>query len=213
MGSFGDYLAGLGDFNAQAPPPATAGANPYGTGEFIPHAFNPGDPGYGVGYGGGGGFLPNPNSIESQLTAGFNKAAGIVTKASQGTGDLLTNSYRSALRERLAGNAGALGQQEEAFGAQRYAPDVGARLAYAPRAANLQATGQAIGENQSALGVDQAQLLKGTGTELAGLTTEQLSDLINLKIAKDSASATKKAGLLGALGQVGGSLGAAAILA
>jgi hypothetical protein len=86
--------------------------------------------------------------------------------------------------------------------AQRLAPDVAARLVYQPRAQAAQQAAGVAGDVGFAKAQDLASLLKGTGTELAGLTAEQLSDLVNLKIGKDAASATKQAGTVGAVGKV-----------
>lgn len=153
---------------------------------------------------------PQPKSLEDQIGAGFDKAAGIVTGASRGAGDLLTQGYRDLLRTRISGVAGALGTQEQTIGSQvasrGLSSDVGSRMVYQPRAAAQQAIGGAIGDTGSGLAFDQAQLLKGTGGELAGLTTEQLSDLINLRIGKDAAKATKSAGIAGGLGSIAGGL-------
>jgi hypothetical protein len=58
-----------------------------------------------------------PASLEDQIGQGFDKASGIVTRASAGAGDLLSGGYQQLLQQRKAGIAGGLSQEERALGA------------------------------------------------------------------------------------------------
>lgn len=222
MGSFGEYLAGLGGQQQSA---GTAASVPKltwvpsgseGLGYYYDTAGNPVfDKNILNAYFSGtaiesGGVAKQPASLPSQIQSGFDKAAGIVTRGSAGAGSLLTQAYREALGARLSGSAGKLAARERVLGSQMasqgLSSDVASRAVYQPRPEQLDEAAGIRGDIASQQGADEAQLLKGTAGELAGLQTEQLGDLVNLQIGQTAASATKKAGALGAFGSALGGL-------
>lgn len=126
--------------------------------------------------------------------------------------DYLRRGYEDLFRSRAQGMIGGFGEAQSRYGAQAasqgLSPDVLQRMMFAP-GQELQANlGQAQGEASSGLSFDLAKLYKGTGSEFAGLTEEELALKLNKQIAKNAASSMETSGIYSGLGSLfGGFLG------
>jgi len=157
----------------------------------------------GMGGGGGGG-----GDRRNRIHEGFDVARGYVNRGTATASDYLRQGYEDLFRSRAQGMIGGFGEAQSRYGAQAasqgLSPDVVQRMMFAP-GQELQANlGQAQGEAGSGLAFDLAKLFKGTGSELAGLTQEELNLWLNKKIAKNAADSMERSGIYQGLGQLGG---------
>lgn len=152
-----------------------------------------------------------------EIGRGFEPAFGYVTGSSKAAGDLLRRGYEDAFRARASGFAGEQAELERGLGSQvagqGLSADIAQRMLAEQRAKGLGALAGARSDYGAQLYSGLSELTKGTGTELAGLSSNQAAVMANylatLKGAKAAASGAKTGAFLGAAGQ----LGAAAILA
>jgi len=149
----------------------------------------------------------------SQITRGFDTAEGYLRQGTSTAADYLRQGYEDLFRSRAQGMIGGFGEAQSRYGAQAasqgLSPDVVQRMMFAP-GQELQANlGGLQGEASSGLAFDLAKLFKGTGSELAGLTQEEVAMKLNKQIAKNAASSMETSGIYQGLGSLfGGFLGA-----
>lgn len=149
------------------------------------------------------------------IARGFQPAYGFVKGGSAAAGGLMRQGYEDAFRARAAGFAGQQAEQQRLYGAQiagqGLSPDVAMRLAAENRVNGVQQLAGARADYSSGLNTGLAELAKGTGTELAGLSAQEAAALANynaaLKGAKSAQNAAGAAGLI----QGGATLAAALI--
>lgn len=146
---------------------------------------------------------------------GYAAAAQSILTGSQGAQDALMKAYRSQYQQRAEGIAGAQSEMADRLGAQSSAqgisPDLIQRMLLGSSADTQRQLGAAKGESEMDFGTALAELLKGTGTELAGLKQNEIATLIQAYVASKARSAGQKAAFTGAVGNVAG-LGGAALL-
>ena len=167
-------------------------------------------------FGGGGGpfsglSLGLDNPFKSPGPGEANWIKGLLAPAygdvRQGTADAssqLRQAYEGQFRARLGGLTSGFGEQASRLGAQTasqgLSPDVIQRMLIAPGAQLQGEAGTIAGETQYGLHSDLARFLKGTGTELAGLHTNEAAIMANYMAALKGAKAAENAGLLSGLG-------------
>lgn len=144
------------------------------------------------------------------IAKGFEPAFADITKGSGAAGALLRQAYEGDFKARAAGYVGAQADATRSmaskFASEGLSPDVAARMIAENRAGGLQTLAAARGQDAYGLASDQAKLAKGTGTELAGLERDKLSQMVNYLVGQKAASATESAGATSAIGSIIGGL-------
>lgn len=153
------------------------------------------------GLGGANAVIPGlPGGIQNGN--GYAAAAQSILTGSQGAQDALLKAYRAQYQQRAEGIAGAQGEQADRLGAQAssqgISPDLIQRMLLGSNADTQRQIGAARGEGQSDYFNSLAELLKGTGTELAGLKENELQQFIQGYIASKARAAGEKATWIGA---------------
>jgi hypothetical protein len=144
----------------------------------------------------------------------FRPTYGYVTGGSQAAGGLLRQGYEDAFRARTAGFAGQQAEQQRAYGAQvagqGLSQDVAQRMIAENRIGGLQNLAASRAQYAGELNTGLAQLAKGTGTELAGLSSQEAALMANYQAALKGAQATNRASSSGSVAQgIGTAIGAA----
>lgn len=151
---------------------------------------------------------------------GFGDTARTLLQSSQNAQQSLIKSFEEQYRHKAQGIAA--GQQEYAnrlggeVASQGLAPDLARRMLLGGNASTQAQIGSAYGEAQSGLHQELADLLKGTGVELAHLNQAQVQMLQETLIAKKARKQATQAGYYGLAGgalNAGSHVGAAALLA
>lgn len=144
------------------------------------------------------------NGLGRTMELGFGRARDEIKTGSLLASDYLRQGYENLYNQRAQGLIGGFNESSSRMGAQAAAqglsPDVLQRLMLAPGQQLQAQLGELGGEVGSGLSFDLARLLKGTGTELAGLTQSHLSAFINKEVAKRAARKRMQAGILSGLG-------------
>src|SRR5262245_56140709 len=165
-------------------------------------------------FGGGG--------VGNRIGNAFDDIFSTVRGGTAQAADYLRQGYENLFQSRAQGMIGGFGEARSRMGAQAanqgLSPDVLQRLLFAPEMELQSSLGSAAGEAGSGLAFDLAKLMKGTSSEIAGLTRDELSLWVNKELAKGAAKAGRRAGtvsgvgsLLGsAIGSIGGPAGSAA---
>jgi hypothetical protein len=134
-------------------------------------------------------------------------AYGYVKDASKGAGELVRSGYEDMFKARAGAAVGGFDEQQSRLMANAaqsgLSPDVLQRMLYAPGMQVQNQIGQARAETQGGMNFDLAQLMKGTGSELAGLSEEEANMKMNLY-------AQKRGEKMAGWGMAGGLLGTAA---
>lgn len=162
-------------------------------------------------FGGGGSHGPG---MGTQIHQGIRDARGYVQQGTAQAADFLRQGYEDLFRSRAEGMIGGFGEMSSRVGAQTASQglslDVVQRMLFAPGQELQAQLGAAQGESASGLSFDLAKLFKGHGSEMAGLSEEELQLMLGKELAKDSAHAQQMAGLYSGFGSLlGGALGAA----
>lgn len=166
------------------------------------------------GLGGANAVIPGlPGGIQNGN--GYAAAAQSILTGSQGAQDALLKAYRAQYQQRAEGIAGAQAEQADRLGAQAssqgISPDLIQRMLLGSNADTQRQIGAARGEGEVDYGTALAELLKGTGTELAGLKESELQQFIQAYIASKARAAGNKATWIGAGANVLGAGATAAI--
>lgn len=177
----------------------------------------------GVGYlppvGGPGGFggLSFTAQAPGEVHAGYsNAAAGSVRDAasailgsSEATQGELQRAYTGMFMARALGSRNAFQQNEQRLGGEEFASGMSPELARLGRFSRESSLESTIAGNQaeSDFGYhhDLAELIKGTGTEIAGLDMTQAGWLQQALLAKKARKANTEAGYIGLAGSALGS--------
>ena len=145
-----------------------------------------------------GGFSYAPagkSPLPNRLGQGYNQAANYILGGSQGAQEQLRQQYESMLRSRSGGIGSAFGQAMQRGGAglagQGVSPQLQQLLMGGQKSNLLASFGEGVGADEADYHSSLAGLIKGTGTELAGLKTKELSDALNYIVGKASADASK----------------------
>ena len=155
-----------------------------------------------------GSLLPN------NLASGYGEASGFIARGSQNADEELRKQYESMLRARSGGIGMAYGNAMQRTGSslagQGVSPMLSSTLMGGQRANMLGQMAQGMGGDEANYHSHLAQLMKGTGTELAGLKTQELGSTLNYLVGKAGADAAGKTdpladlgGLLGGIGSLG----------
>lgn len=151
----------------------------------------------------------------------FGQTAGYIGQGSQMAADAINRGYQDAFGQKAAAFAG--GQDERRrrlgaeYGAQGLSPEMVRRQLFALEPHERAQLGADLGQLGLSKNLDLAQLYKGTGSELAGFTQDELAMLLEGSNAAKARAAARKAGHNGLLGSVlgigadflgGGGLGA-----
>lgn len=160
----------------------------------------------GIGGAGGHGTSGGINTLKALMDPAFSDVLG-GTKSAE---EQLRSAYEGQFRQRVGGLVGGYQDQASHLGAQGASQglsgDVVQRMLTGQGAQLQSQIGQARGESQFGLGTDLAQLLKGTGSEMAGLHMNEAAVLANYMAALKGAKATQQAGLVSGIGGGLGSL-------
>lgn len=140
------------------------------------------------------------------IEQGFQPAFSAVTKSSLGAGQLALQGYGAIFRARAGSLAAGLGEAENSIGGQAgtqgLTPDVGAGMLLEKRMKAYSDLGTAQGETAGQSALTQSELVKGTGTEIAGMYRDMLEQQVNYLTAGKAASAAKSAGKTSAFGSI-----------
>lgn len=147
-------------------------------------------------YGGAG----QPKGTPGFVSDSFQKAGDYITAGSAMAEGDIKAAYADLYRHRAAGLVAGSNEERMRLSAdaasQGLSPELARRISYAGEAKTIGAIGAARGETGAALGFDLAGLHKGTATELATLTREEGSTLmenyLQSKARKAARSAAKK---------------------
>lgn len=162
----------------------------------------------------GGIFGGTPTSKANWIKEGYAPAFGEIRGGTAAASDLLRRGYEAQFRGAAEGAVGGFDEMSSRIGAEGasngLSPDVLQRLLYSSGMDLQSHLGELRGASEFGLDTDLAELLKGTGTELAGLTRDQLATMANYMAALKGAKATERAGLFGGVGGlIGGIVGGA----
>lgn len=166
----------------------------------------------GGGYGGVS-YAPNawdkmPGGLQGKL--GYGGAADAIFSGSRGADDEIRQGYDAILRQRAEGLTSGLADRERSYGAQAsasgYSSDLAGRMSYAGGMADRAKYGSDAAGDQVHLHEDLAKLLKGTGTEIAGLKQEEIGTILSAIYGDKAAKAAKGSGL-GDLASIVGAVG------
>lgn len=167
-----------------------------------------------IGYGGFDYSTPTfSKGYPTEMLPGFGQIAGYIGQGSAGAEKNLRQGYEDAFRQRVEGiSAGRNEQQRRLSGdvqAQGYSPEMLRRLMFSLGAQDQASIGEAKAQSDAGLHQQLADLIKGTGTELAGLKQSEMAQLIQALMqykARASARAAGKNQLLGQLVGIGGDI-------
>lgn len=174
-----------------------------------------------VGGGGGGfggfqygdpeGMGPGSVGIPSILKGSFPRTAGYLLQGAQGAQGETIKSFEEQYRHKAQGIAAGQNEYANRLGgetaSQGLSPDIARRMIAGSNASSQAAIGSAFGDAQAGLHAELAQLLQGTGVELANLNRDQYNSIMQAYLAKKSRG--KGSGLGTAIGTaVGGGAGA-----
>lgn len=165
----------------------------------------------GYSYGDPEGMGPGAVGTPSILKGAFPRMAGYLLQGSQGAAGETIKSFEEQYRHKAQGIAAGQNEMQNRLGgevaSQGLSPDIARRMLMGSNASSQAAIGSTYGEAQAGMHGELAQLLKGTGVELAQLTRDQINVIMQAYIAKKSRY--KGNGLGSALGTaVGGGAGA-----
>lgn len=155
----------------------------------------------GSGYGGIK-FSPNawgglPGGLKGER--GYAGAANAIFAGSRGADDEIRQGYDAILRQRAEGLTSGLADRERSFNAQAgasgYSPDLAARMSYSGGMADRAKYGADAAGDEVHLHEDLAKLLKGTGTEIAGLKQEEIGTILSAIYGDKAAHAAKGNGI------------------
>ena len=143
---------------------------------------------------GGYGYSPTGKSpLPNHLGGGYQQAAGFIMRGSQGAQEEMRQSYESMLRSKSGAVGAGYGSTMQRSGAglagQGVSPQLAQLLLGGQRSNLLSSFGQTLGQDEAGYHSALAELMKGTGTELAGLKTKELGDTLNYLVGKASADA------------------------
>jgi hypothetical protein len=152
---------------------------------------------------------PDPG-LGKRIQYGFDQGRNYIEQGTLAASDFLRQGYEDLFRSRAQGMIGGFNEMSSRVGAQTasqgLSPDVVQRMLFAP-GQELQANlGAAQGEAGSGLAFDLAKLFKGTSSELAGLTEDELSLFLQKEVAKRAANQAQTAGMISAGGSIVGGL-------
>ena len=143
-----------------------------------------------------GGFSYTPTStnvLPKQLGMGYGQAAGYILGGSQGAQEQLRQQYESMLRSRTGGAAVGYGNLMQRGGnslaSQGVSPQLSGLLLGGQRSDILGKMAAGIGGDEATYHSQLADLMKGTGTELAGLKTNEIGSTLNYLVGQASAKA------------------------
>ena len=150
--------------------------------------------------------------LGANIERAFDQARGEIQGGTSTAADFLRSGYESLFNQRAQGLVGGFGEASSRMGAQAagqgISPDVLSRMLFAPGMELQGQLGSLLGESESGLDFDLAKLFKGTSSEMAGLTEEEMALFVNKEIAKRAAKSGKQAGMISGLGSMaGGALG------
>jgi hypothetical protein len=152
-----------------------------------------------AGFGGFGYSTTSGNIFPKQLGQGYQQAAGFILGGSQGAQEQLRQQYESMLRARTGGAALAYGNAMQQGGGslagQGVSPQLARLLLGGQRSSLLGQMSQGIGQDESAYHSALAELMKGTGTELAGLKQNEVGSALDYLTGQKAISASKPSGL------------------
>lgn len=142
---------------------------------------------------------------------GYGGAAQDILKGSVNADRELHDAYSAILRHKSEGIFGGLGMETDRASSQAeaagYSPEL-ARMANNQRGALAQQQfGEAAGGAASDLHTGLAELMKGTGTELAGLKQYELGSVLNALVGQQTAAAASKGAGANAFGSLLGGAG------
>lgn len=150
-----------------------------------------------------------------QNANGFGAAAQSILTGSAGAQQSLIDAYRSQYQQRAEGIASAQGENADRLGAQSasqgISPDLVQRMLLGSNAQTQRDIGAARGDSDLNLGMSISELMKGTGTELAGLKLNEIQTLLQAYLASKARSAANKSAGIQALGSAAGLAGQAAL--
>lgn len=166
-----------------------------------------------------GGMSYQPNVGKQFLQQLFGQAGEFVTAGSRGAEGLLRDAYDKLFTTRAEGIVGGQRQFERGLGAlsasQGYSPEMTGLLSESARAESIRGLGEARAQGESELDMLLAELLKGTGTELAGLSIAEAQSVLQNFLASKARSIARKGqkydlwgAAIGAAGEIGGGLAA-----
>lgn len=160
--------------------------------------------------------IPNvpgvPGGIQNQH--GYPAAAQAILTGSAGAQQSLIEAYRAQYQQRAEGIASAQGEMTDRLGAQGssqgFSNDIIQRMLLGSNAQTQRDIGAARGEGEKDFGIALAELLKGTGGEIASLKMHELQQVIQAYVASKARSAAKKTAGIAAIGGAVGLAGQAA---
>lgn len=161
------------------------------------------------------GYTPSSfGGVPSGMSQAYGAAGQSLLKGSQGAEEELRKKYEAMLRARAGGLGMAYDQQMRSAGNQfagaGISPELLGLVQGGYKANYLGQLGSSMGDLGSDLHGTLAELLKGTGTELAGLKQNEAASALNYLVGKASADAAQPSGissianLLGGIAGVGG---------
>lgn len=151
-------------------------------------------------FGGGG--------IGNRIGNAFEDIFSTVRGGTATAADYLQQGYENLFQQRAQGMIGGFGEAQSRMGAQAasqgLSPDVLQRLMFAPGQVLQANLGALSGESGAGLAFDLAKLMKGTSSEIAGLTEDELSLWVQKEMAKRAAKAGRNAGIMSGIGSLAG---------
>lgn len=151
----------------------------------------------------------------------YGQAANYLLQGSQGAQGEIMKGFESLYRHRAEGIAGAQQEFSNRLGgetaAQGLSPELARRMQFAGQQQAQAQIGSAYGEADAGMHNQLAELMKGTGVELANLKRDQISQILNAYLAKKARKASESGGitslLSGGLGLAGSLFGPGGALA